>query len=153
MSNLTSHAETELKLAGVFNKDSEYNGMLGHAALELIKVFAKQGHSGFSAQLTMELFQRLGSYKTLTPITNKSDEWNDVSEMSAGPWWQNTRDHSAFSHDGGKTHWLLDDVEKRQREVSYKIKKFLFGLVGVSTRAYKDVMKRTPDAENTKAKA
>ncbi len=158
MSNLTSHAETELRRAGLFDKDSDYNGMLGTAVLELVKLFAKQGHSGYSANMTLQLFSRLGAYRPLTPITNDPAEWNDVSEISDGPWFQNKRDLSAFSHDGGKNHWLLGDIEKRQSESSYKLKKALFdfltlltfGQIDFTARAHKDVMKRTTDAEDTK---
>lgn len=49
MSNLTDYAKDELTRAGLFDKDSDYDGMLGTAALEIIEVFAKQGHSGMSA--------------------------------------------------------------------------------------------------------
>jgi hypothetical protein len=48
-----------LKNQGLFDEDSDYGGMLGEAVLELVKVFSKQGHSGFSAMLTKEMFYRL----------------------------------------------------------------------------------------------
>ena len=48
--NLIQHAQLELKLAGLFNKDSDYGGEIGKAVLELVNVFEKQGHSGFSAE-------------------------------------------------------------------------------------------------------
>ena len=150
MSNLTSHAETELRRAGLFSKDSDYEGMLGKAVLELMKVFAKQGHSGFSAHLTLDLFKRLGSYQTLTPITNDPTEWMNVSDVSGNqPTFQSNRNPSVFSSDGGKTYYLLDEVEKRQEQLSYKIKKFFFRLVGVETRAHKDVTKKADDVKNS----
>ena len=43
MSDLTDHARNELKLAGLFDKDSDYDGMLGDSVMELVKVFSKQG--------------------------------------------------------------------------------------------------------------
>ena len=68
MSNLVKHAEFELKKAGLFDKDSDYDGQLGEATLELIKVFADQGHSGMSANMVRELFRKLSSFEPLTPL-------------------------------------------------------------------------------------
>ena len=92
MSNLVKHAERELKLAGLFDKDSDYDGELGNAVLELVKAFAAQGHSGFSAAQTIKIFQKVASYDCLTPITGADDEWNDVSEDTL----QNNRLSSVF---------------------------------------------------------
>ena len=64
-SNLESHAKEELTRVGLFDKDSDYNGMLGDAVLELITVFANQGHSGMSAQMTRELFYKLSGFEKL----------------------------------------------------------------------------------------
>lgn len=109
MSSLVAHAQKELKLAGLFDKDSDYDGMLGEAVLELVKVFAKQGHSGFSAHQTLKIFNTVASYKPLTPIGTTEDEWMDISDISNDPLWQNTRRSSTFSRDGGKTWYDIDD--------------------------------------------
>lgn len=109
MSNLVKHAEEELKLAGLFDKDSDYEGMLGDAVLELVRVFAKQGHSGFSAQQTLAIFNEVASYKPLTPIGKSKDEWVNVSDMSNEKMWQNKRRGTTFSRDGGKTWYDIDD--------------------------------------------
>lgn len=108
-SNLVTYARQELELAGLFDKDSNYDGMLGEAALELVKVFAKQGHSGMSASIVTSLVEKLMRYQPLTPLTYAPDEWNDVSEASGRPMWQNKRKGTTFSVDGGKTHYDLDD--------------------------------------------
>jgi hypothetical protein len=65
MSNLVNHANAELKKAGLFDKDSDYGGMLGEDVSELIAVFAKQGHSGYSAMMTRELFYKLSNFEEL----------------------------------------------------------------------------------------
>ena len=112
---LTSHAEEELTRAGLFDTDSDYNGMLGHAVMELMKVFANQGHSGFSAQCTRELFNQLADYKVLSPITDNPSEWMDVAEyfdVNHPAIWQNRRDPSLFSNDGGKTYYSVDDSDR-----------------------------------------
>jgi len=49
----------EIKRVGLLDKDSDYAGILGNALIELVEVFAKQGHSGASAYRTAELFHRL----------------------------------------------------------------------------------------------
>lgn len=108
--SLVTHAKEELTRAGLFDKDSDYEGMIGEAVLELVEKFAEQGHSGFSAHLTLEVFQRIASFKTLTPITCDPSEWVDVSEMSGYQVWQNRRQSSCFSEDGGKTYYSVDDV-------------------------------------------
>jgi len=52
MSNLMSHARRELELAGFFAKEVDpYDVAVGQAALDLIDMFAKQGHSGLSASI------------------------------------------------------------------------------------------------------
>lgn len=48
-----------LQELGVYDKNSDYAGMLGRCVEELSEVFAKQGHSGFSAVTVMGLFNVL----------------------------------------------------------------------------------------------
>jgi hypothetical protein len=109
MSDLVQHAKEELKRAGLFDKDSDYGGMLGKAALSLVKTFAAQGHSGMSAALVTQLALRLFQYEPLTPLTGADEEWNDVSDVSGEPWWQNKRCHRVFKGADGKAY----DVEGR----------------------------------------
>lgn len=110
--SLVEHAESELKLAGFFDKDADYGGMLGNAVLELIDLFAKQGHSGFSAGLAIHLFNELAQYKPLTPLTTNPDEWFDISDMNGSPMWQSKRNSAVFSKDGGQTWYDLNDNGK-----------------------------------------
>lgn len=64
-SPLNRFAEKWVKSRGLLDKDSDYNGMLGKAILELVSVFSKQGHSGCSAGLTREMFYcLLGDYES-----------------------------------------------------------------------------------------
>jgi hypothetical protein len=79
---LIEHAKTELQIAGLFDETGDfYGGHTGKAVMELIEVFSKQGHSGMSAPMVAELFNKLANYKTIQPITGKDEEWNDISEM------------------------------------------------------------------------
>lgn len=121
---LVDHAEMELRKAGLFDKDSDYEGMLGDAVLELMKVFAAQGHSGFSSQCARELFNQLADYKALSPITDDPNEWMDVADYFSPEnpaVWQNRRDPSLFSNDGGKTYYSVDDPKRElKNSVPYR---------------------------------
>ena len=115
MSNLTAHAKRELELAGLFDKDSDYGGMIGEAVLELVGVFAKQGHSGCSAGMVLHLFNEVASFKPLTELTDNPDEWMDVSEVSGmaeGEMFQSRRRPDAFSKDKLKTYYLVDKPDE-----------------------------------------
>lgn len=103
MSELLNHAQRELNAAGVFDDDSDYNGALSKAVMELVEVFSKQHHSGASAAITLSLFNRVADFKNLTPLTNNAAEWVNISDMSNHPMWQNKRRGTTFSRDGGKT--------------------------------------------------
>jgi hypothetical protein len=117
--NLKKHFKTELDRAGLFDKDSDYNGMIGKALMELCETFSSQGHSGFSANWVLNLFNILGRYKNLAPITDDPDEWMDVSEMAGGKnkkkLWQNKRNPSLFSENGGKTYHDVDDKKRKKK--------------------------------------
>ena len=65
MSNLVNHANEQLQKAGLFDNDSDYDGELGKGVLELIIVFANQGHSGYSAELTVQLFSKLARFEEI----------------------------------------------------------------------------------------
>lgn len=105
--SLKDYAESELRRAGLFDADSDYGGALGPAVMELVDKFAAQGHSGFSAGLTLELFNTVASFKPLTPITSNPDEWMEVGTGM----WQSKRQPSLFSRDGGKSWYDIDAME------------------------------------------
>lgn len=113
-SNLVSHADYELRKAGLFDTDSDYDGMLGTAIMDLVRLFACQDHSGFSAALTMRCFGVVADYKTLTPLSSDPDEWNEVTSGE----WQNRRDGRCFSKDGGKTWYNYEDCRYVCRSAS-----------------------------------
>lgn len=104
---LVTHAQHELKSAGLLDGDSDYNGMVGQAVLELIEVFAGQGHSGMSAHMTIELFARAARYQLLSPLANPALT-GEFIEVDGAAVLQSTRKCSVFSADGGKTWYDLD---------------------------------------------
>jgi hypothetical protein len=107
MSNLHEYAEAELKLAGLLDEDSDYGGMLGRGALEIIDVFRRQGHSGHSAHMMAEILNKLLRYEPLMPLTYAEDEWMEVDTGM----WQNRRKSDVFSKDHGATWYCLDGTE------------------------------------------
>jgi len=113
MTNLETHAERELRKAGFFDNDGAYSGMLGPAVLRMVKVFADENHSGMSAQIALNLFNRVARFKVLTAITSDPSEWRelepDMRPKTDERCWQNLRQSSCFSTDGGKTYYDLDE--------------------------------------------
>jgi len=101
---LVDHAKTELEIAGLLSEEGDfYGGMTGKAVLELMKVFSKQGHSGMSAPIVADLFQKLANYEPLGPITGKDEEWGDINDYGDGhPNQQNQREYGLFKYTDGK---------------------------------------------------
>lgn len=97
MSRFVSWAIEEIKRAGLYDEDSPYSGELGKALEELVRVFDKQDHSGFSASMMVPLLERLLQYKPLTPITNDPSEWTETSEREGEKLFQCKRCSSLFA--------------------------------------------------------
>lgn len=99
-SNLEHHAEQELRAAGLYDKDSDYGGMVADAVMELVKVFSRQGHSGASAPLVRQVFDKVAGYQPLVPLKGTDDEW---FEYMPGRF-QNTRCHHVFKDGDGRPY-------------------------------------------------
>ncbi len=96
MSNLEDYARSELEAAGLFRKDSDYNGELGKSVMKLIRLFSEECHSGSSAFMTVSLFEKLSRFEPLTPLTGEDNEWNEI-----GPGvFQNKRCYHVFKENG-----------------------------------------------------
>ncbi|MFD9223833.1 hypothetical protein ACFWDI_28470 [Streptomyces sp. NPDC060064] len=102
MSNLVDHARRELTLLGE-------DPWIVDGLCKVVAAFAEMGHSGSSAAHATTYLEKLLRYEALTPITDDPAEWQDCSEMSGYPIWQNVRDSRAMSADGGKTYTLVDE--------------------------------------------
>jgi hypothetical protein len=106
--NLIEHATRELGLCGQTAEDPEYAASI----VKAVEAFASYGHSGGSAMVAVEQLSRLLRFQPLSPLTAATDEWFDHGEMSGTPLWQSKRDPSAFSEDGGATHYLVDEKDE-----------------------------------------
>lgn len=104
MSNLVDHARREL---AAINEDPE------HAAgiLKVIQAFADMRCSGGQAHVAIEQISELLEFHNLSPLTDNPDEWYFHGPDMAPPngLWQNKRRGEAFSHDGGKTYYLISE--------------------------------------------
>ncbi|MEE9366757.1 MAG: hypothetical protein V3W44_08730 [Dehalococcoidales bacterium] len=96
MGELINHAKRELEIAGYMKGGSMYDGMLPDAVLEIIRVFADQGHSGMSASIVTNLVERLMRFEPLTPLQGTDDEWNAVGDNDL----QNKRCSHVFKRNG-----------------------------------------------------
>lgn len=104
--SLVEHAQRELELSGQAAEDPAY----AQSIVAAVAAFASYGgHSGGSAMLAIEQLHRLLKFEPLSPLTDDPAEWVDRTAESGTPMWQNVRHGRAFSHDAGKTYWLVDD--------------------------------------------
>lgn len=98
--SLESFAKEELERAGLFDKDSDYGGMMGEAVMKMVKVFADEGHSGYSAGLAVSIFEKVARFEPLTPLTGEDDEWMEVGKGVH----QNRRYSSVFKRADGSAY-------------------------------------------------
>lgn len=106
MSNLITHAKRELGL--IYSEEDlkeGYNKLAYDCILELIEVFSKQGHSGFSAPYVANMFKTLTNFETLTPLTGEDDEWGLISD-ALEPRWQNIRNFAVFKDLDGSAYYI-----------------------------------------------
>jgi hypothetical protein len=106
-SNLIAHAKREFKAAGykpIAECEDDPNKWIQENVLELLEVFEKQGHSGFSAGYCREVFMKLAAFQPLAPLSGKDDEWVDVSSYSGQPMWQNNRCSHVFKEADGRPY-------------------------------------------------
>jgi hypothetical protein len=123
---LVSYAENELDRIGM-TEDNGVNGMMRAHLLHMIKEFADEGHSGYSATYAIQCLKKLLNFKPLSPLTGEDDEWTNVTEISGVPQYQNKRCSSVFKDgkDGeaydidGKVFWEWLENENGEKFKSY----------------------------------
>lgn len=84
MSNLKQHAIAEFKAAGWLDDTGTYvdemQGALCEHVLNLLQVFADEGHSGSTAPYTVNVFKKLAMFEPLVPLSGEDWEWTEVSD-------------------------------------------------------------------------
>jgi len=125
--SLVQYAENELDRIGMTD-DGDMNGTMRKHLLHMVKEFADEGHSGFSASYALQCLKKLLKFKPLSPLTGADYEWTDVSSISGVPHYQNKRCSSVFKDgkDGqaydidGKVFWeWYRDEETGEARKSY----------------------------------
>lgn len=118
MSRLVDYAKEELRRIGMIDSGEPYNDAVSKAILDLIELFASQGHSGFTAPYTVNAFKRLAMFKPLTPLTGEDNEWN---ELKSGEY-QNKRYCAVFKEKDGKAYNSEGKIFTDDGEVWYSSK-------------------------------
>lgn len=115
-------AKSELKRIG--GEDDEMQQSINRDILEIVAVFEKQGHSGFSAAYALSIIKLLLNWKPITELTGEDDEW--IHHGGDEDLYQNNRysavfkkgpdnstayniDGKVFSDDGGETWYTCSE--------------------------------------------
>ncbi len=108
MSELLNYAKKEMRIAGLYDQDADYGpGAIAECVEKMIEAFSGYGHSGGSAEMALSIFDRVVRFRPLSNLTRDPVEWMEVSPDM----WQSRRQPDAFSTDGGRTYYTLDDRE------------------------------------------
>ena len=118
MSNLVDYAKDELKRIGMVDSGEDCNDWATKAILELIELFASQGHSGFSAPYVINSFSRLAMFKPLSSLTGEDDEWDEVGDRL----FQNKRYSAVFKNKDGAAYNIDGKVFTDDGKVWYRCK-------------------------------
>jgi hypothetical protein len=94
--DIVEYAKSELKIIGMLDSEDEMNKAMCDHLLHMCEEFAKEGHSGFSANYAINCLQKLLRWEPLSPLTGEDSEWNDVSEYSGEEQYQNRRCSRVF---------------------------------------------------------
>lgn len=118
-SGMEMWAEKELaRLLGDPDGDDLQRIMNKHL-LKMIRQFGREGHSGGSAGYAIWALGKLLSWEPLTPLTGEDSEWNDISDMSGGPMWQNNRCGRVFKGADGRAYDIDGKVFREPSGVSF----------------------------------
>ena len=92
-----------MDLIGLTDAD-EYNAAMRKHILGMVKLFSKEGHSGFSAPYAIDILSKVLRFKPLSPLTGEDDEWNNVRDYGGEPHYQNKRLSSVFKDANGDVY-------------------------------------------------
>ena len=99
--SLIEYAKRELDVIGMTEDSSdEMNVMMRKHILHMVKEFADEDHSGFSASYALSILKSLLAYEPLSPLTGADDEWMEVDNG----YWQNKRASNVFKDKDG-AYW------------------------------------------------
>jgi len=102
---LVEHAKREFELLG-WPGDREMQAVVCRNLVELLEVFAEQGHSGSSAPYVLNLFDKLARFEPISPLTGEDDEWCEVGDGL----FQNRRCSAVFKSEVVGAYWIEGKV-------------------------------------------
>lgn len=114
-SRTLQHFRYELSVLQAEVNDDDEDGLIIKDYInvieQIIEIFDSQGHSGFSASCyastLSKTIKNVLMHKTLSPLTGKEHEWNDVSGWHNGKiTYQNNRDSAVFKDENDNAHYL-----------------------------------------------
>lgn len=111
--SIVGHAKKEFDVLG-WPGDCDMQKMVCDNVIEILEVFAKQGHSGSSAPYVMNLVKELGMFNPISPLTGEDSEWNEVEGG-----FQNNRDSEVFKNDERGAYWIHGKIFVDQDGCSY----------------------------------
>lgn len=94
MSSSVEYAKSEL--ARITKDGDGLQDAINKNVLDIVELFASQGHGEISAGYVMSVLERLLRFKPLTPLTGEDDEWTEVSDKMGQGCFQNKRCSSVF---------------------------------------------------------
>ena len=123
MSNIVKHLDREWDVMGwpkeilysdgriaigermeeTLDEDARDDDMQAHTYQDLKKLldtFSSQGHSGFSASYTINLFKKLVNFQPISPLTGEESEWNFIGDGKK----QNSRCSHVFMDSDGRAY-------------------------------------------------
>ena len=103
---LADHARYELQRAGEFDRDPAFATAL-MAAVSVIDAFVVSEQ--LSPRELADPLSILLFHGVLTPLTDDPGEWDERSLQTDRRVWQSRRNPSAFSHDEGRTYFLVEE--------------------------------------------
>jgi hypothetical protein len=92
---------------------------------ELLNTFASQGHSGFSADYALGIFEKAVRFDPLTPLTGEDSEWLSISNEMSGKkeLYQNIRCSEVFKEGKkGQAYWIHGKIFKEKNGTTYTSK-------------------------------
>lgn len=92
------HAERELALLLKEDPTDEMQIAINKHILKMVREFAKEGHSGFSASYATSILTKLLKHEPILPLTGEDSEWNNVtdSDEDGSTLYQNNRCSRVF---------------------------------------------------------
>jgi len=112
-SDFRQHFEREWEI--LFPQPDEMQDMMKEHLLDMVCLFAMEGHSGFSANYAISFIPKILNFEPLSPLTGEDDEWIDHGEGN----FQNKRCSKVFKGGRQEEPYVLDAYIWGTKETGY----------------------------------